>query len=187
MNYDFCSDVYIRNSELLAGTMDKATLGSGSKSNIFYVLLADWGSEVCCKVMWRLTRLTSYFLMLRGFSIGIGDVTPSSELLHSKNKLVINGQDISLLIIFIPHFVNILFVNKLMFSYRNALCEENIRLRNAKELKCQPGCNMDETLEANILKQLSGIRDSVGKACLQELHSTNGPLIMALSGSKGKK
>lgn len=46
---------------------------------------------------------------------------------------------------------------------------------------------MDETLEANILKQLSGIRDSVGKACLQELHSTNGPLIMALSGSKGKK
>ena len=45
---------------------------------------------------------------------------------------------------------------------------------------------MDETLEANILKQLSGIRDSVGKACLLELHSTNGPLIMALSGSKGK-
>lgn len=44
---------------------------------------------------------------------------------------------------------------------------------------------MDETLEANILKQLSGIRDSVGKACLQELHFTNGPLIMALSGSKG--
>lgn len=69
---------------------------------------------------------------------------------------------------------------------RNAKCEENIRLRNSKELKCQPGCNMDETLEANILKQLSGIRDSVGKACLQELHSTNGPLIMALSGSKGK-
>lgn len=70
--------------------------------------------------------------------------------------------------------------------YRNALCEENIRLRNAKELKCQPGCNMDETLEANILKQLSGIRDSVGKACLLELHFTNGPLIMALSGSKGR-
>jgi len=45
---------------------------------------------------------------------------------------------------------------------------------------------MDETLEANILKQLSGIRDSVGKACLLELHSTNGPLIMALSGSKGE-
>lgn len=44
---------------------------------------------------------------------------------------------------------------------------------------------MDETLEASILKQLSGIRDSVGKACLQELHFTNGPLIMALSGSKG--
>lgn len=83
--------------------------------------------------------------------------------------------------------INFCFIinNNILFN-RNALCEENIRLRNAKELKCQPGCNMDETLEANILKQLSGIRDSVGKACLQELHSTNGPLIMALSGSKGK-
>lgn len=83
--------MYIKNSELLAGTMDKSTLGSGSKSNIFYILLADWGSDVCCKVMWRLTRLTSYFLMLRGFSIGIGDVTPSDDLLQSKNELVING------------------------------------------------------------------------------------------------
>lgn len=81
------------------------------------------------------------------------------------------------LVVFLYQFATVM--------HRNALCEENIRLRNAKELKCQPGCNMDETLEANILKQLSGIRDSVGKACLQELHSTNGPLIMALSGSKG--
>lgn len=83
-------------------------------------------------------------------------------------------------------FLKIYYFNeKFILIFRNALCEENIRLRNSKELKCQPGCNMDETLEANILKQLSGIRDSVGKACLQELHFTNGPLIMALSGSKG--
>ena len=38
--------VVIRNSELLAGTMDKSTMGSGTKANIFYVLLRDFG-EVC--------------------------------------------------------------------------------------------------------------------------------------------
>jgi DNA-directed RNA polymerase III subunit RPC1 len=138
--------------------------------------------------MWRLTRLTSYFLMLRGFSIGIGDVTPSNDLLQSKNELVINGLGNYIFKFFFVNNFYILFfqiINLFILSNRNALCEENIRLRNAKELKCQPGCNMDETLEANILKQLSGIRDSVGKACLSELHSTNGPLIMALSGSKG--
>ena len=31
--------VVISNSELLAGSMDKSTMGSGSKANVFYVLL----------------------------------------------------------------------------------------------------------------------------------------------------
>ena len=55
----------------------------------------------------------------------------------------------------------------------------------AGKLPCQPGCTIDETLEAVILKELSVIRDHAGKACLQELHSSNSPLIMALCGSKG--
>lgn len=52
-------------------------------------------------------------------------------------------------------------------------------------LQCQPGCSAEETLEAVILKELSVIRDHAGKACLKELHPTNSPLVMALSGSKG--
>ncbi len=43
---EFCvndSYVVIRNSELLAGSLDKSTLGSGSKNNVFYVLLRDFG------------------------------------------------------------------------------------------------------------------------------------------------
>lgn len=54
------------------------------------------------------------------------------------------------------------------------------------KLQCQPGCSPEETLEAIILKELSVIRDHAGKACLNELHRTNSPLIMALSGSKGE-
>jgi len=53
-------------------------------------------------------------------------------------------------------------------------------------LQCQPGCSEEETLEAVILKELSVIRDHAGKICLEELHSSNSPLIMSLSGSKGK-
>lgn len=40
-------------------------------------------------------------------------------------------------------------------------------------------------LQAKILHELSVIRESAGKACKSELHHTNSPLIMALSGSKG--
>lgn len=83
--------VVIRNSELMVGSMDKSTLGSGGKNNIFYVLLRDWGESVATTAMWRLARLTSKYLMDRGFSIGIGDVTPGSGLLRAKQRLLNAG------------------------------------------------------------------------------------------------
>jgi DNA-directed RNA polymerase III subunit RPC1 len=38
--------------------------------------------------MWRLARIASWFMMNRGFSIGIGDVTPSEDLMKKKHELV---------------------------------------------------------------------------------------------------
>ena len=72
----------VRNSEVLAGSVDKSTIGSGSKSNIFYVLLRDYGEDCAIKAMWKLCRVASYFMMNRGFSIGIGDVTPGIHFLN---------------------------------------------------------------------------------------------------------
>ena len=57
--------VVISNSELLAGSMDKSTMGSGSKANVFYVLLRDFGEKAACVAMWRLPRVASWFLMNR--------------------------------------------------------------------------------------------------------------------------
>ncbi|XP_065214140.1 DNA-directed RNA polymerase III subunit RPC1 [Planococcus citri] len=158
---DLCfkdSFVVIRNSEVLLGSMDKTILGSGGKNNIFYVLLKDWGKDIAASAMWRLSRLASYYLMNRGFSIGIGDVTPGQSLIKAKQRLLIDGY------------------NK---------CDDYIKQMEMGKLQCQPGCSPEETLEAVILKELSVIRDHAGKACLNELHATNSPLIMALSGSKG--
>jgi DNA-directed RNA polymerase III subunit RPC1 len=81
-------DVVIRNSELLAGALDKSLLGSGGKGNVFYVLLRDWGENVSIKAMARLARLASNFLMNRGFSIGIEDVMPDVHLVNTKKQLV---------------------------------------------------------------------------------------------------
>ncbi|KAI1236429.1 hypothetical protein IHE44_0001722 [Lamprotornis superbus] len=46
-------DVTIQNSELMSGSMDKGTLGSGSKNNIFYILLRDWGQVEAADAMSR--------------------------------------------------------------------------------------------------------------------------------------
>jgi DNA-directed RNA polymerase III subunit RPC1 len=50
----------------------------------------------------------------------------------------------------------------------------------------QAGCSEEETLEANILHELSTIRDKAGKTSLTALHKSNAPLVMALCGSKGE-
>uniref|UniRef100_A0A8C4YNB1 DNA-directed RNA polymerase subunit n=1 Tax=Gopherus evgoodei TaxID=1825980 RepID=A0A8C4YNB1_9SAUR len=94
----------------------------------------------------------------RGFSIGIGDVTPGQGLLKAKYELLNDG-------------------------YKK--CDEYIEALRTGKLQQQPGCTAEETLEALILKELSVIRDHAGSACLRELDKSNSPLIMALCGSKG--
>lgn len=42
--------------------MEKATLGSGSKNNIFYVVLRDYNGQEAGQIMWRLARVSSFYL-----------------------------------------------------------------------------------------------------------------------------
>ncbi|XP_068736318.1 DNA-directed RNA polymerase III subunit RPC1-like isoform X2 [Montipora capricornis] len=158
---DLCvndSYVVIHNSELMCGALDKAVVGSGSKSGIFYILLRDFGGQAAADAMWRVARVCPFFLSNRGFSIGIGDVTPGQGLLRAKDELLKNGY---------------------------SKCDTFIQDFKEGKLQTQPGCSADDTLEAVILKELSVIRDHAGKACLRELHKSNSPLTMAVCGSKG--
>lgn len=160
-NMDMCiRDAYviIKNSQLLCGSMDKNTLGSGTKNCVFYTILRDYGEEYATRSMWRLARMASYFMMNRGFSFGIGDVTPSPRLLEEKQKLLDKGY---------------------------AKCDEYIMEMKKGTLQCTPGCTPEQTLESMMLKELSTIREQAAQVCFRELHPTNSALIMAQSGSKG--
>ena len=52
----------VHNSQLMCGAMDKSTLGSGSKNNIFYILLRDYGEEYAADAMSRLAKVCPFFL-----------------------------------------------------------------------------------------------------------------------------
>jgi DNA-directed RNA polymerase III subunit RPC1 len=150
--------VVIRNSQLLCGCLEKTTLGSGSKNNIFYCILREYNGDNAGLVMWRLGRIASYFIAERGFSLGIEDVTPTRGLLEAKSLLLKNGYQ--------------------------KVDDYIAKLREGK-LDALPGRTAEETLESMILKELSEIRDHAGKACLRELGPKNSPLLMAMCGSKG--
>ena len=150
--------VIIRGSQILSGVMDKSTLGDGKKHSVFYTILRDYGPDEAATTMNRMAKLCARFLGNKGFSIGINDVTPGSDLKKKK---------------------------ELMVEQAYLKCDELIDLFNRGKLETQPGCNEEQTLEAKIGGLLSKVREEVGEVCINELDSANAPLIMASCGSKG--
>jgi DNA-directed RNA polymerase III subunit RPC1 len=152
------SYLVVRNSEVMCGMMDKTTIGSGKKDNIFYIILRDFGPDEAVLAMNRLSKLSARYLTNRGFSIGISDVYPSQTLKDKKHHLV-------------------------TVAYEE--CEALIQKFKAGELEKATGCNMEETLENLISGILSKVRQQAGQYCIETLSKNNAPLVMAKSGSKG--
>ena len=152
--------VVIRNSECMCGNWAKSTVG-GDKSGLLYSLIRDHSAHHAAVLLNRLAKLSARWIGNRGFSIGIDDVTPSHNLQQHK-------------------------IAKLTEGY--AKCDAQIGLFKKGELPAASGCNEEQTLEASLLGELSGIREELGSLCFKELsHQHNSPLIMAVCGSKGSK
>ncbi|KAI9297500.1 beta and beta-prime subunits of DNA dependent RNA-polymerase [Neoconidiobolus thromboides FSU 785] len=150
----------IRNSEVMCGVMDKATVGDGNKNSLFYVILRDYGPIQTAECMNRLAKLCARWLANHGFSLGISDVMPGTNLLSLKHK-------------------------EITAAYNK--CDELILKHKTGNLTLQAGCDEDQTLEAQISGTLSKVRDAMGQVCITELNKYNAPLTMALCGSKGSK
>eukprot|EP00744_Colponema_vietnamica_P003968 GILI01006003.1.p1 GENE.GILI01006003.1~~GILI01006003.1.p1 ORF type:complete len:1223 (+),score=408.56 GILI01006003.1:351-3671(+) len=150
--------VLFHNSELMCGMLCKTTLGSGTKSGLFFSLIRDNSPWVAAQCMGRLAKLSARWLMNHGMTIGIEDVTPFKKLLDLKEVLVKKAYE---------------------------TCEQQIELYKKGQLPLKPGCNAEQTLEAIINAELSQVRDKAGDLCRKELPPTNKPLIMAICGSKG--
>ena len=152
--------VYMRNTELLSGILDKKSLGGGSKHNLFHVLLRDHSPERAAQIMSRLAKVCARWLGEQGFSIGIADVQPGPQLEAKKGSLISEGY---------------------------ARCAEFISQFQRGNLNPAPGCSLDQTLESELNGELSAVRVRAGELCKQELSRHNAPLIMTLCGSKGSE
>jgi len=147
------------NSELICGVIDKAMIGAtDNKRNIFYVILKDYGKKAAADAMFRAGKIAIEFLMNRGFSIGLGDLTPSEKVLSEKDKLVRTGY---------------------------SKVADSIKLYEDGQIQCDPGRNAEETLEAKALSTLSEIRTQAGNELTPELNYGNSTQIMTQCGSKG--
>ena len=148
----------VRNSEILAGRLDKTIIGDGRKSTLFYALLREYGPDQAVKGMNRLAKLCARWLGRKGFSIGLGDVTPTLVFNRSKQEIVDEA------------------VEK---------AKEIIERFSKGVLERDPGCDQQQTMENKVSQLLSSIRDQIGNQALELLSPYNAAVIMAKSGSKG--
>lgn len=107
----------------------------------------------------RLAKVAARWLANIGFSIGIGDVTPSMTLVDAKESLV---------------------------EQAYAECDEYIDQAKVGKLENLPGSTQEGTLETKISGTLTNVRAAVGDICMRQLSRHNAPLIMATCGSKGE-
>ena len=148
----------IRNSEVMCGVMDKATVGDGKKDSVFYVLMRDFGPDHAVQGMNRLAKLSGRWLTNNGFSLGISDVTPGEKLVRRKHSLIQEAY---------------------------AKCDKLIRDFQEGKLSRDAGCDEEKTMENRIGGILSAVRQEAGGICFEELSRWNSPLLMAKCGSKG--
>ena len=146
----FCeSDGYVKfvNSELLMGNLGKKVLG-GSKPGLFFVIIRDASPAAASLAMGRVARLAARWLMDRGMTIGIDDVTPSEGTLEFKSQVTLE---------------------------KYQLVSAKISEYNSGKLALKPGCTAEQTLEAIINGELGVIRNIIGDKCEAELPRLNKP------------
>lgn len=146
------------NSHMVCGRFDKKVLGGGAKDGLFARLHASGGGPYAAQVMNRIARFSSRYLMNYGFSLGIGDVFPTPSLEERK---------------------------RIVLDKSFALCHDMIRQANSGKMEPLPGMTVAQTLESRLNGELSEVRERCGNEAVRVLTSTNAPLIMAQSGSKG--
>lgn len=145
----------------ISGRLDKKLLGGGAKDSLFARLFALTSGDYTARCMSRIAHFTSRYLQNYGFSLGLGDVSPTQALNHEKNKAL---------------------------TAAFAECDELIHKAASGSMVPIPGMTLKQSLEAKLNGILSQVRDTCGTAAESTLDPrSNAPLIMVNSGSKGSK
>lgn len=150
--------VIIRNGILLAGSIDKKSVGA-QQGGLIHIIYNDFGSDAAQIFIDNIQRLVNYFLFyISSFSVGIGDCIADANT-HSiciqTVKTAIDGVD------------------------------DVIAMTKRNELEKMPGMNLMETFESKVNSILNKARDVSGSLAQKSLNSQNNMKAMVVSGSKG--
>jgi DNA-directed RNA polymerase II subunit RPB1 len=149
--------VTIQDGELLEGTIDKKSVGSGM-GGIIHTAWLDVGHEENARFMNQVQQVTNYWVLQSSFSIGVtdtvADVSTMEQIESTINKAKMQVLDL-------------------------------VRQGQEGKLETQPGRTMVESFETFVNKVLNTARDHAGKSAQASLDETNSVKAMVTAGSKG--
>jgi DNA-directed RNA polymerase II subunit RPB1 len=152
--------VTIQDGELLEGTIDKKTVGSGM-GGLIHTAWLDVGHADTARFMSQIQKLVNHWVLQSSFSIGaidaVADVATMRQIESTINKAKLQVLD---------------------------LVRQGQRGKEGK-LEIQPGRTMIESFEQLVNKVLNTARDHAGKSAQSSLDETNSVKAMVTAGSKG--
>ena len=149
--------VYVDNGQLLAGTLDKKILGAAS-GGLIHTIWMEHGPRETQTFIDQCQGLVNYWLLQRGFTIGIGDTIADDQT----RKQIDN---------------TILEANKEV----SAAAE---KIKN-NTLDRRPGMTLMQSFEFEVNKCLNSARDKAGSDAQRSLDFSNNIKTMVTGGSKG--
>jgi DNA-directed RNA polymerase subunit A' len=150
--------VVIKNGKLIAGVIDKKSIGAGQPESVLHRLVKDYGTDIGRKYIDKAFKLFLSYIDSRGLTIGLDDEELPEEAKEKVKSVVEEAEQKTA---------------KLIEIYNQGLLE---RL---------PGRTLEETLETRIMQELEEARERAGEVASQHLKDSNTALLMAKTGARG--
>ncbi|EPZ33421.1 RNA polymerase Rpb1 1 domain-containing protein [Rozella allomycis CSF55] len=158
--------VLIENGELLMGNnkqfnrvgiVCKKTVGPAA-GGLIHVIFNEHGPDVTRKFFNGVQTVVNNWLLINGFSIGIGDTIADRQTMKNINETIAVAKE---------------------------EVKKTIQMAQKGMLSCEPGMTLRETFESKVNKSLNKARDSAGKSAQSSLKEQNNVKQMVVAGSKG--
>ena len=155
---DKLNHVIIRNGILIQGRIDSKIMNSGSKG-IIHIIYNDYGIETCQRFLDDLQNIVTRYLVLTGFSVGIGDLVADSKTNEQIRNTIIKTKK---------------QVSKLTQQVHQQIFE-NVSSES-----------LQGEFEKKVNNLLNKAISEAGNIGLKSLHTNNRMVNMVKAGSKGK-
>jgi DNA-directed RNA polymerase subunit A' len=150
--------VVIKNGELVAGVIDRRSIGAEQSESLLHRIIKDYGTEAGREFLNKITRMLKLYISMRGFTYSYDQLVLSQEAKDKIRKTMDNVEKKS---------------------------EELIESRRNGTLQRLPGQSLDESFEIYVMNELAKARDESGKIADRDFTLDNAGIVMTRTGARG--